>query len=114
MRCEPKLQRTGWAWSVNDSYQAVPDLANWLELSDCLGFLAPRPVLVHWGKGDNDPATRSAAFNDSSLTRRFYRLVLSRGEPTQKAVVAGPRASRYWDPRPNSTQEKDTASRLAF
>lgn len=68
---------SNFRFSQNDPYEAVPALANWLEMSDCLGLLSPRPVLVHWGKTDSDPATRSAAFNRTSLTifeaaRRIY------------------------------------------
>ncbi len=53
--------------SRNDPYEAVPSIANWLEMSDCLGLLSPRPVLVHWGANDTDPTGRSAAFNQTSI-----------------------------------------------
>ena len=58
---------SNFQFSRNDSYEAVPGLAQWLEMSDCLGLLSPRPVLVHWGADDNDPKSRSAAFNPTSL-----------------------------------------------
>lgn len=54
-------------YSRHDSYEAVPGIAEWLALSDCLGLIAPRPVLVHWGANDTNVHERCAAFNESSL-----------------------------------------------
>ena len=79
--------------SRNDSYEAVPGLARWLEMSDCLGLLSPRPVLVHWGEKDNDPRTRSAAFNPTSLhifeaARRIYALE-DKGDRLEQHITPG-------------------------
>jgi dienelactone hydrolase len=64
-------------YSQNDPYQAVPGLALWLEMDDCLGLLSPRPALVQWGELDDDPVSRHAAFNPTALStfdraRRIY------------------------------------------
>src|SRR5205814_1868650 len=56
-----------FAFSQHESYEALPGLAQWLAMSDCLGLIAPRSVLVHWGEQDGDRAERCAAFNVSSL-----------------------------------------------
>lgn len=66
-----------FSYSRNDPYHAVPGLARWLGMADCLGLLAPRPALVQWGALDDDPASRSAAFNPTALptfeaARRIY------------------------------------------
>jgi hypothetical protein len=54
-------------FSLNDPYEAIPGIALWLEMSDCLGLVAPRPALVQWGERDADPRSRSAALNPSAL-----------------------------------------------
>lgn len=58
---------SNFRYSRHDAYEAVPGIGRWLEMSDVLGLLAPRPLLVHWGALDRDPESRCAAFNDSSL-----------------------------------------------
>ncbi len=58
---------SNFLFSRHDSYEAVPGIAAWLEMSDCLGLIAPRPMLVHWGALDNDHVKRCAAFNETSL-----------------------------------------------
>ena len=62
----------------HDPYEAVPGIARWLEMSDCLGLVAPRAMLVHWGENDNVRKSRSAAFNHDSLptyeaAKRIYK-----------------------------------------
>ena len=42
-------------------------LGQWLDLSDVIGLVAPRPLLVHWGEQDTDRAGRSAAYNRGSM-----------------------------------------------
>ncbi len=54
--------------SRHDSYEVLPGMSSWLELSDCMGLVAPRAMLVHWGELDNEPWKRCAAYNESSLT----------------------------------------------
>ena len=71
-------QESKFSYSRRDTYSAVPGLARWLGADDCLGLLAPRPVLVHWGELDNDPSSHSAAFNPTALATfdgalRIYR-----------------------------------------
>lgn len=68
---------SGLRFSRHDAYEVIPKLALWLEMSDCLGLLAPRPLLVHWGEWDTNREERSAAFNDTALpmfeaARRIY------------------------------------------
>jgi len=59
---------TTFRYSGHGAYEAIPGKSLWLEMSDCLGLIAPRPLLVHWGEKDNDVRARCAAFNESSLT----------------------------------------------
>ena len=59
---------TTFRYSGHGAYEAVPQKSLWLEMSDCLGLIAPRPLLVHWGEKDNNVQARCAAFNESSLT----------------------------------------------
>ena len=68
----------------HDAYEAVPGLARSLEMSDCLGLVAPRALLVHWGEQDNNRKSRSAAFNHDSLptfdaAKRIYDAAASAG-----------------------------------
>lgn len=69
---------TTFRYSGHGPFEAVPAKSLWLEMSDCLGLIAPRPLLVHWGEKDNDVKARCAAFNESSLpefaaAQRIYR-----------------------------------------
>ena len=82
-----------FSYSRRDSYSAVPGLALWLGMEDCLGLLAPRPVLVHWGELDDDPSSHSAAFNPTALATfdgalRIYR-EQGAGESLEKHVSPG-------------------------
>jgi len=54
-------------FSLHGPYDGVPGLGLWLDISDCLGLMAPRPVLVHWGQNDHNRKSRTAAYNYSSL-----------------------------------------------
>jgi acetyl esterase/lipase len=53
-------------YSRRSSVEAVPGLAEWLETSDCLCMVAPRPMLVQWGELDIDPETRCASLTPAS------------------------------------------------
>jgi dienelactone hydrolase len=90
---------SNFRFSRNDPYEAVPDLAKWLEMSDCLGLLSPRPVLVHWGQTDNDPATRSAAFNPTSLPifKAAKRIYAAEGQSDQLEMAISPEAGHEFD-----------------
>ncbi len=53
--------------SRHDAYEAIPQLGQWLSFSDCMGLIAPRGMLVQWGRLDTDVVQHSAAFNDGSM-----------------------------------------------
>jgi len=53
--------------SRHDAYEAIPQLGQWLSFSDCMGLIAPRAMLVHWGRLDTDVVHHTAAFNDGSM-----------------------------------------------
>lgn len=93
-------------YSRHDSYEAVPRIAEWLALSDCLGLIAPRPVLVHWGANDTNVHERCAAFNESSLpefyaAQRIYA-ALGMGDLIEKFIT------------PNLRHEFDNAAAIEF
>ena len=80
-------------YSQHDPYEAVPGIARGLETSDCLGLVAPRPLLVHWGEQDNNRKSRSAAFNHDSLptfdaAKRIYEAV-SNAAAIEKTITPG-------------------------
>jgi dienelactone hydrolase len=80
-------------YSQHDPYEAVPGIARWLEMSDCLGLVAPRALLVHWGDKDNVRQSRSAAFNHDSLptldaAKRIYDAASS-AATIEKAITSG-------------------------
>lgn len=93
-------------YSRHDPYEAVPGIGRWLEMSDVLGLLAPRPLLVHWGALDRDPESRFAAFNESSplmfaAARRIY-------------AAAGRPAAIEQRVTPNLWHEFDNAAAIDF
>jgi len=90
---------SNFRFSRNDPYEAIPALARWLEMSDCLGLLSPRPVLVRWGQTDNDPATRSAAFNETSLPifEVAKRIYAANGQPERLEKVITPGMGHEFD-----------------
>jgi dienelactone hydrolase len=78
---ESKFSYSRW-----DTYSAVPGLARWLGADDCLGLLAPRPVLVHWGELDGDPSSHSAAFNPTALATFDGALRIYRGQGAAESL----------------------------
>ena len=93
-------------YSKHDSYEAVPGLASFLALSDCIGLFAPRPMLVHWGERDTDTQARCAAFNASSLPEF---------EAAQRIYdVAGAAQSLEKHITPDLGHEFDKAAAIAF
>lgn len=79
-----------YLFSRHDSYEAVAGITKFLEMSDCLAMIAPRPVLSHWGALDDQPQKRTAAYNASSLStwaaaQRAYK-VLDAVEDFEKCV----------------------------
>lgn len=71
--------------SRHGANEAIPGLGHWLEMSDVLGLIAPRPLLVHWGANDTDRAMFAAAYNDSSMptvdaARRIYAAAGAEGQ----------------------------------
>jgi dienelactone hydrolase len=90
--CVESLE-ANFRYSQHGADEAVPQLAKWLDISDCLALAAPRPVLAHWGEKDNDRKTRCAAWNDSSLptweaARRAYAAA-SAVDDLEKFVTPG-------------------------
>src|SRR5207249_8793368 len=80
-------------YSLHDSYEALPGLAKWLGMSDCLGLIAPRPMLVHWGERDTRREDRCAGLNPSSLAefdtaQEIYRAA-GQAEMIEKTVTEG-------------------------
>lgn len=80
-------------FSQHGADEAVPQLAKWLDISDCLALSAPRPVLAHWGDRDFDRKTRCAAWNESSVptleaARRAYTAA-GAGNDLEKFITAG-------------------------
>jgi hypothetical protein len=52
--------------SLKGSAVVVPGLSEWLEASDCLSMLAPRPFLAQWGQFDTWPQARFGAMTPHS------------------------------------------------
>lgn len=86
-------------FSQHGSEDSIPGLGRWLEMSDCVGLVAPRPMLVHWGALDNDRRFRSAAFNPDSaaVVKVAHRAYAAAGASSALSATISPDLMHEFD-----------------